>query len=503
MMRDMNRTRRCVVLLACALVCGVSLGADESAGDGAPKSDESWQVIEMGGARVGYGHVATYHRTGDDGADVIVTDMLNSMRIKRFGQALEMTVRQHTEETVDGELLSFRYQMENPPISSTETVGTIEGDQLKLEIHANGAVQTTMVDWDPDVKSPAWQDRNLEEHPLKPGESRSFEMYDPQLNQVGTVTLTEKGPARTKLLDGTVIDTTCVSMSHSLIPLVSIESYVDEAGETVKTETKLLSVVTYTVDRETALKEIQDQPVDLAIDTLVKVEPIKDAHDRKRIVYRITTAGGDAAEHFPSGATQQVERVSDQVAAVTVRALPEKGEAGAEDSPGPQYLKATRFLDCDNALVAKHADAAADADLAAPAAARAMEKYVQTEMRDKNFATGLATASEVAENLEGDCTEHAVLLAAMLRAHKIPSRVAVGLVYSERHSAFAGHMWTEAYLDGVWTPLDATLGRGGIGAAHIKVADSALDENAPTPIAAFLPMIHLLGQISIEVVSAE
>jgi transglutaminase/protease-like cytokinesis protein 3 len=124
-------------------------------------------------------------------------------------------------------------------------------------------------------------------------------------------------------------------------------------------------------------------------------------------------------------------------------------------------------------------------------------------MRDKNFSTGLATASEVAREMQGDCTEHAVLLAAMLRAKEIPSRVVVGLVYSDRHSAFAGHMWTEAFLDGQWVPLDATMGRGGIGAAHVKVTDSSLDEDAPTPVAAFIPMMHLLGQMSIEVVSAE
>ena len=92
---------------------------------------------------------------------------------------------------------------------------------------------------------------------------------------------------------------------------------------------------------------------------------------------------------------------------------------------------------------------------------------------------------------------------AMLRAKEIPSRVCVGLVYAEGLSGFAGHMWAEAYLGGVWLPLDATMGRGGIGAAHIKVSDSSLAENAPTPVAAFLPMMHLLGKMKIEVVEAE
>jgi transglutaminase-like putative cysteine protease len=151
----------------------------------------------------------------------------------------------------------------------------------------------------------------------------------------------------------------------------------------------------------------------------------------------------------------------------------------------------------------EHAEEAAGAATDPVEVALAMERYVYTAMKDKNYATGLATASEVARELEGDCTEHSVLLAAMLRAREIPSRVCVGLVYAQQLSGFAGHMWTEAYLGGEWTPLDATLGRGGIGAAHIKVSDSSLAENAPTPVAAFLPMMHLLGNMKIEVVEAE
>src|SRR5471030_3048959 len=56
-----------------------------------------------------------------------------------------------------------------------------------------------------------------------------------------------------------------------------------------------------------------------------------------------------------------------------------------------------------------------------------------------------------------------------------------GLVYVDRLSAFGGHMWTEANLNGQWIPLDATLGRGGIGAAHIKLADSSLYTSTGSP----------------------
>jgi transglutaminase-like putative cysteine protease len=64
-------------------------------------------------------------------------------------------------------------------------------------------------------------------------------------------------------------------------------------------------------------------------------------------------------------------------------------------------------------------------------------------------------------------------------------------------------MWTEAYLNGQWVPLDATLGRGGIGGGHIKVADADLSENSAAPVAAFVPIIHLLGKTKVEVLKVE
>src|SRR5262249_18456864 len=104
------------------------------------------------------------------------------------------------------------------------------------------------------------------------------------------------------------------------------------------------------------------------------------------------------------------------------------------------------------------------------------------------------------KDLQGDCTEHAVLLAAMARARQIPSRIAVGLVYVAGATSFGGHMWTEVYINGTWVPLDATLGQGGIGADHIKFADSSFaDEGALPPLSTFLPLVSVLGKMQIEI----
>ena len=119
----------------------------------------------------------------------------------------------------------------------------------------------------------------------------------------------------------------------------------------------------------------------------------------------------------------------------------------------------------------------------------------------KNFGQGFASAADVAKSLEGDCTEHSVLVAALCRAAGIPARVAFGLVYSARDKGFAFHMWNEAWVAGRWIPLDATLGLGGIGAAHIKLTHSNLTDQGAE--AAVLRIIQVINQLEIEVIDFE
>ena len=106
----------------------------------------------------------------------------------------------------------------------------------------------------------------------------------------------------------------------------------------------------------------------------------------------------------------------------------------------------------------------------------------------------MATCSNVAKNLSGDCTEYAMLGAGMCRAIGIPSRTAIGLVYAPGAGGkptLAYHMWFEVSINGRWLALDATLGRGSIGAGHIKITDASWHEEKS--FAPLLPVMSVLG----------
>jgi len=80
---------------------------------------------------------------------------------------------------------------------------------------------------------------------------------------------------------------------------------------------------------------------------------------------------------------------------------------------------------------------------------------------------GYASALEVVRGREGDCTEHAVLAAALCRAVGLPARVTTGLAYLPARNAFGPHAWVQVHIGGRWFSLDAAL--AGFDAGHIAL----------------------------------
>jgi hypothetical protein len=299
-----------------------------------------------------------------------------------------------------------------------------------------------------------------------------------------------------------------VSVTQTAIPGIVSSVFLDEAGEAVKTTIPLLTMAMYSVPKEEALKKLTGGELDLGVSTLVKVPAIDNPHGAKKIVYRVRIDGEDPTTTLATADTQRLAKVSKDTADVTVTAAtaPKNASLPTANAVPAEFLAANRFLQIDDDLVKDHAAKAVGDETDPWLACIKMEKWVSENLKKKNFSTLLASAAEVAKDLSGDCTEHATLLAAMARTRRIPSRVAVGLVYVPTkigEGAFGGHMWTEVYLDGRWLPLDATLGRGGIGGGHLKFSHSSYADDSPAPVGEFLPLITALGKMTIEVRTVE
>ena len=471
--------------------------ADESKDD----VEESWSVIYMSGQRVGYGR-STVRKEQRDRQTIYHAAHEEHVTMRRFGQEIKIISRTKTEETEDGHLLRYTFDMENPPAQSTRSVGTIDATSLKIETTIAGRTSERVLKWNDSIRSPMYQDRLLRESPLKPGDSRSLRVFMPEVANIADIRLQADDYREVKLHDGSLKKLLKVRMSQSILPGVEMRAYLNEEGESERVEAGLLDMVTWTVPKEVALQEIAGAELDVTVNTLIQVKnPPADVHRQNSAVYRIKTPGRNPFEFLPKSDIQKVTKVSDDSADIALTAHRPERQTRSTEKPTEDFLSPTDYLQVNDSRVQDHARRAAVGSTDPGTIAIRMEEYVQKNLKKKNFSTALASAAEVAKNMEGDCTEHACLLAAMLRAKNIPSRVAVGLVYAEPYAAFAGHMWTEAWLGGQWVPLDATLGKGGIGVGHIKLADSDLSNDGPAPVLSFLPLMNVLEDVELECVS--
>jgi transglutaminase-like putative cysteine protease len=174
-----------------------------------------------------------------------------------------------------------------------------------------------------------------------------------------------------------------------------------------------------------------------------------------------------------------------------VRVPPTVAPASATD-PGKEFTESNYFITSDDSEVKKLAAQATAGKTDPWAKALAIEWWVRHNMKEQTFSEAMAPASVVARTLAGDCTEYSMLAAAMCRAAGVPSRTAIGLVYVDnpRKPLLGFHMWTEVFVRGQWVAIDATLGEGSVGPAHVKITDASwYNTQSMTPL---LPVMRVM-----------
>ena len=133
------------------------------------------------------------------------------------------------------------------------------------------------------------------------------------------------------------------------------------------------------------------------------------------------------------------------------------GRAPPSTSPAAAGQRGPTFLvDYDRPGAAAFREAVALLG-AAPADA-ALTTLVDRWIDRKTMTRGIDSAARVAAHREGDCTEHAVLLAAAARLAGRPARVVIGVALVELDGALRGfgHAWTEIHDGAGWRAVDAT-----------------------------------------------
>lgn len=473
-----------------------------------PLPFERWDAAYLNGTRAGY--VRTYYEPEKiDGEAAVRSTVELRLNITRNADRIQLGMDTGTVESAKGLVVGVFMRQILGKDQKLEIQGVVEGNSLKLTM--NGAKELKPAPWNDQVIGLYRQQGLFRERKAKPGDSFTFQSFEPTINLVVRNTAAVKDyqtiqyPGGKEPRKGLRVEIQGEKIQGFQPPLMV--HWLDENGEPIVQETEAPGLGKLTLVRTSkaqALANVGGAAVDVGISQYVRLKQrIARPYETSSAVYRITVKGdAEGDQTFARDSRQEIKNVKGETFELHVRAdkaMP--GEEGDEKA-GPEYLENSYFIACGDARVKTIARTAVGPETDPWRKALRIERWVRANMRSTNHEA-LATADHVAKTLEGDCTEYAMLMAAMCRAEGIPAKTAVGLIYADVKTGptFAFHMWTEVHVKGRWIPLDATLGRGYVGATHLKIAGQSWhEERTMTPL---LPVVRVLGKLSIEVVSAE
>ncbi|MGL6097954.1 MAG: transglutaminase domain-containing protein [Fimbriiglobus sp.] len=467
---------------------------------------ETWDAVTIRGLHVGYFHVLV-REFERDGKKFLYSVKTQRMWVARFGTRVEQWGEDSSMETTDGAVLANRARQGIGRDQMLSLEGRITGNTMRLKVE--GQVKDEKeVPWPDGVLGVAKEATLFADRKPKPGDTFSYLSYEGRIGRavkfqvtvqaLETAALGAGGKPR-KLLRSEV---EMEPIGEFRLPPATV--WCDaETFEPLKMESDVPSLggkmLVIRTDKMTATRPVGKVPDLFDVQSLPLNRPILGVHDTVlSVTYKITAPKNVPAEKvFPADDRQSLANLDPvgRTAELTVTRSDVPPPA-VTPKPGAECLDPSFFVDWDTDAV-KRAAKQATADLLPTATdfdkAKAVERWVHRTMKPEDFSQAMATCSNVARTLTGDCTEYAMLAAGMCRAVGVPSRTALGVVYATDRGGkpfLAYHMWFEVYANGRWIGLDGTLGRGRVGPGHLKITTA--DWHEEKSLAPLLPLLAVL-----------
>lgn len=460
---------------------------------------EEWYVIMLDGKKAGHSHI-TMERGKEDGDEIIRTASTTHIEVGRGGQVIAMTMTKNSKETLDGHPLAFIEGMQMgkmPALMHHE--GTIRDGKVTVQTRQFGSQGQTQTYPYPEGALLSWGTyRETIKKGLEPGTEYTLQIYEPSTSLRRPLKAEVKVGEKEMIdLFGRKVEAIRTIQTATMRNMFGQETTVDSVtwmtrqGDPVLVEMAVMDIPIKMMACTKAVALAPNEPTELMASTFITPsQPLKPS--AKRVTYRMTvTKKGAELPQLPETTIQKVEQIAknkSQARIVVERIDAALASARKEKLPEEQRkrcLEASVMMDHKDPVVAKLAQEAGKDEKDPMKLAENLTRFVSRFVQSKDLGVGFASASEVARSREGDCSEHGVLLATLGRAHGIPARAVTGLVYADQFAGsrniFAGHLWTQFWIDGRWVDFDATRPDVPVGPDHIALGlseggDSTLGE---------------------------
>ncbi|TVQ51639.1 MAG: hypothetical protein EA377_12075, partial [Phycisphaerales bacterium] len=515
-MHTVVRRIRCF-WLSCVLALGVvahlTIGPAVHADDDAlphevavswERISEEWYAIELLGRHAGWKRI-TIERS--EGSYRTLTE--TTFRLQRAGQSFDVTTTSASYEHESGQPYVMSIETDHAGHRLSSTWSFMPNRKAVIHLHNGHRVE------DRDVPKGVWlmpraAARYVSERANAGAQSIDYRAVDPRYGLEPFSIRRVRLASCTFVTDDREIPVTKWRVHHEYEPF-PIEERISADGVLVQRtiRTGFGSVTLRLTDRESARNvNHEDGPPDLLVQAFVQSErPISNVREKREAAFRIRAIHGELPDVPNAGAQRILRADDDDASSFTVRIVPgEPLAACGDDHANDAYRRATRLVNFDHPRVKRMAQRLRDSageDAPPGEIATRARALVFEHLTEKSLETSLVSAAEAARMKAGDCSAHAILLAALLRANDIPSRIAIGLTYVEKfgehENVFAWHLWTQALIDGRWIDLDATLPGRSFHPGYVLIATSAMSHahHGMLPAATLM----MMGNLTIEPLS--
>lgn len=490
-----------ICLVFAVIAC---LTAPCRAGSKAAEDETEYLAVFMEGKKVGY----AIQTRAVSGEKVTTTEQV-VITISRGGISMTIEMTERSFETTSGEPLGFESTQKLGAMAMKIAGQVDKQGNVSMTTTSMGAEQKSTFQWPQGAVMAEGLRLLTLKKGLEEGMEYSVKMFSSGMMQAVDAQIKIGSEQKVDLL-GRVVTLTEVTTSLIMPGAGQIvsTSYVDRE---LRVQKNIIPIAGMQVEMVACAKEFALGKNDVLelIDNmfLASPEPLNNLASVKSITYDLSPVKAGADFTIPSGDNQKARKLGngriilkvEPVAAPAGAGFPYKGT----DAAILEAVKPTRYLQSDSEKIVELARRAVGDTKDAAEAARKIETFVAGYIENRSLSVGYATAAEVAASRQGDCSEFAVLTAAMCRAVGIPAQVVAGIAYVDDflgRRGFGGHAWTQAYIGGKWVGLDASFkggGRGGYDAGHIALAVGNGDP------ADMINLAPALGQFRIDKVTVE
>ena len=424
---------------------------------------DQWYTVLLDGRKIG-----SFESTREVRDGRVITAQTLNLSIDRAGTPVALISKETSEETPDGQPLAFRSESK---LSGSETTveGTVRDGKIQVKTLTGGAPQQREIPWPTGALLPEGLRLAGLRAGLEPGTMYRNLAFQPS-SLDATQIQTRIGPIESvDLPEGKKsLSTVEQKIAFGGTPVTS-HLWVDAEQNVHKLTMPVIGVDLVLLACDRACATAPNQSADIFDRTLmVSPRALTRAELARGMRYVLAARDGGAALQLPQTGEQQTKPEGNTL---IVEILPSP-RADAESAPAAIDFAPNDWLQSKSPEVEALAQKAVGNVTDPLARMRLLESFVRGFITNKSLGVGYASALEVVRKPEGDCTEHAVLLAALGRSLGIATRVVDGLAYAPgfagKQQVFVPHAWVQAWIGNRWQSFDAAL--PGFDAGHIALS---------------------------------